>query len=416
MRQYIGARYVPKFFDNNGSTDWVSGVAYEPLTIVTYLGNSYTSKKPVPVGIDILNSDYWASTGLWNSQVEQYRQEVEEIKTENYLNKINRVIAITDSYGTHSLNNWCSYLKSSLGLDDDNFKYHAEGSSGFNHAGLSGHTFEDLLIGALSDYDDPDTVTDIIVGGGTNDFYYYDSLSNLENAIVSFINYAKAHFTNARITICFMGYESQMQTTMRNCYYQTINTYEYMAAANGCRFINAYKYMHYPTLRENHQHPSENGSRYIANCIYLALMGHEDFTVGQTKPSNASATTLIDPADVTSSSGENTISFKIFNDTAKVSLGTISVLRPISINRDTVYELASFDSEDFNAIDTTYKFNIPMRCTLSDDSEMQINFECFVQINGATGAIYFKPNKNATLKGYTTDRMHHTFDVPLVAM
>ena len=44
-RQYIGARYVPKFFDNNGSTEWVKGIGYEPLTIVTYLNNSFTSKK-----------------------------------------------------------------------------------------------------------------------------------------------------------------------------------------------------------------------------------------------------------------------------------------------------------------------------------------------------------------------------------
>lgn len=80
-RQYIGARYVPKFFSGEGgSTEWINTVQYEPLTIVTYLGNSYTSKKPVPVGIDISNTEYWASTGLWNSQVEQYREEVEAYK------------------------------------------------------------------------------------------------------------------------------------------------------------------------------------------------------------------------------------------------------------------------------------------------------------------------------------------------
>lgn len=81
IRQYIGARYVPKFFDNGtGSAAWISGVEYEPLTIVTYLGNSYTSKKPVPanIGNPASNGEYWVATGNYNAQVEIYRQEVQD--------------------------------------------------------------------------------------------------------------------------------------------------------------------------------------------------------------------------------------------------------------------------------------------------------------------------------------------------
>lgn len=73
MRPYVGARYVPKFFDDgNGSTEWAGDtVSYEPLTIVTYLNNSYTSKKPVPVGVDISNTDYWALTGNYNAAINE---------------------------------------------------------------------------------------------------------------------------------------------------------------------------------------------------------------------------------------------------------------------------------------------------------------------------------------------------------
>ena len=46
VKQYIGARYVPKF-----DGDYNSEKEYEPLTIVTYMFNSYTSKKIVPPGI-----------------------------------------------------------------------------------------------------------------------------------------------------------------------------------------------------------------------------------------------------------------------------------------------------------------------------------------------------------------------------
>ena len=41
-RQYIGARYVPKFAE---PVEWDSTRSYEALTIVTHNNHSYTSKK-----------------------------------------------------------------------------------------------------------------------------------------------------------------------------------------------------------------------------------------------------------------------------------------------------------------------------------------------------------------------------------
>lgn len=70
---YVGARYVPLFAN---PTEWDNSILYEPLTIVTHQGNSFTSKTFVPTGIDITNEVYWAPTGNFNSQLESYRQEV----------------------------------------------------------------------------------------------------------------------------------------------------------------------------------------------------------------------------------------------------------------------------------------------------------------------------------------------------
>lgn len=69
-RQYVGARYVPKLMG-----EWNKALQYEALSVVTYLGNSFTSKVPVPANIDINNEDYWVNTGNYNAQVENYRQE-----------------------------------------------------------------------------------------------------------------------------------------------------------------------------------------------------------------------------------------------------------------------------------------------------------------------------------------------------
>lgn len=75
VRQYIGARYVPMFAD---PIQWNNTKTYEPLTIVYNNGNSYTSRQFVPTGIDITNTEYWALTGNYNAQIEQYRQEVKQ--------------------------------------------------------------------------------------------------------------------------------------------------------------------------------------------------------------------------------------------------------------------------------------------------------------------------------------------------
>lgn len=71
---YVGARYVPIF-----AGTWDKTKTYEPLMIVEYQGNSYTSKTYVPAGIDITNDTYWSLTGNYNAQVEAYRKETQAV-------------------------------------------------------------------------------------------------------------------------------------------------------------------------------------------------------------------------------------------------------------------------------------------------------------------------------------------------
>lgn len=85
-RQYIGARYVPKFYENSlGTAEWQAGVMYEPLTIVTYNGNSYTSKRNVPanVGAPNENTFYWVSTGNFNEQLQELTNKFNALPTVN---------------------------------------------------------------------------------------------------------------------------------------------------------------------------------------------------------------------------------------------------------------------------------------------------------------------------------------------
>ena len=70
---YIGARYVPKFAN---PVEWSAIATYEPLTIVTHQGASYTSRTFVPSGTPLTDPNYWVITGNYNAQIDQYRQEV----------------------------------------------------------------------------------------------------------------------------------------------------------------------------------------------------------------------------------------------------------------------------------------------------------------------------------------------------
>ena len=80
IRQYIGARYVPAFFENSATNDstWASNTSYEALTMVTWNNNIYTSKKPVPanIGNPAENPQYWIVTSNVNEQVAEIQEQI----------------------------------------------------------------------------------------------------------------------------------------------------------------------------------------------------------------------------------------------------------------------------------------------------------------------------------------------------
>lgn len=75
---YKGDRYSPQFAD---PVQWDNKTAYEKLTMVTWNGDTYTSRQDVPAGTALTDDRYWVRTGAFSEQVEQYRGEVAELKT-----------------------------------------------------------------------------------------------------------------------------------------------------------------------------------------------------------------------------------------------------------------------------------------------------------------------------------------------
>ena len=72
---YVGNRYAPVYLG-----DWDNTKEYEPLSIVMNEGDSFVSRGYVPTGVDIHNEEYWHSVGVYNAQVADYKQRVEDVE------------------------------------------------------------------------------------------------------------------------------------------------------------------------------------------------------------------------------------------------------------------------------------------------------------------------------------------------
>lgn len=284
---YIGNRYVPVFAT---PVEWNNLRVYEPLTIVTYQGTAYTSKKTVPVGTDLSNTEYWVVTGNYNAQVEQYRRDVLEYKekVDNINNK--NVLCIGDSYLAYSSHemeteSWGAFLRIYLG-SSNNVTLNGMGGSGF--VGNATRTFDVLLSEKYNSMTDEErnAITDIVVCGGLNDASAVadgkTSINDVISAMRLFFTNASTYFPNARVHVGAIGWmatgfanRDAYMTTFRNIielyrkspFYSTSGKVDYLT---GVEYIM-------PTVPINYYkpdliHPTAQASSAIGIEIYNALM------------------------------------------------------------------------------------------------------------------------------------------------
>lgn len=105
LKVYIGARYTPKF-----EGEWKANKEYAALSVVYYNNKSYVSRKTVPTGTAVTETEFWVESADWNAQVEQYNHNVTQYKAqvdtyqnsvENYTEQVNQFYADTlHSYET----------------------------------------------------------------------------------------------------------------------------------------------------------------------------------------------------------------------------------------------------------------------------------------------------------------------------
>lgn len=301
VTQYIGARYVPLLFTNpdDNTNNWKSGVVYDPLTIVTDLNQSYTSKIPVPasVGRPSENPEYWILTGSYNAQINALSQDVDELTqdvedlTQAVTERNNRkYIFIGDSYNTHdtpaggvAITPWGEILPTFLNIADDEWYNSGVSGAGF----VAGTTFLQQLQTLGAQIENKNEITDIVVAGGVNDGSFLNSLGT---AIDTFATYCKNTYPNAMVTLAMISWGKS--ATGRPIYEQIAYYYQTKSTHTNVRAIsNAVNFYHNYTLHqsESEGHPSLAGSRVIAMNLANFLKGG---TPGLMNLSAGSATTV----------------------------------------------------------------------------------------------------------------------------
>lgn len=180
VRQYIGARYVTKIYENSldpSSAEWEQGT-FDPLVMVTWQNSTYLSKKQVPgsVGNPADNPNYWVCTGYYNGQIMQLQADIQDI-----INTINGYCVSPEMFGA-----------AGDGVTDDTNAIIAAVSSGKNVMFGYGATY--LVDGALNDIFVASNVT--LYGNGctikqaatSEDGYVLLYVRNAENVTIKDFN------------------------------------------------------------------------------------------------------------------------------------------------------------------------------------------------------------------------------------
>lgn len=266
-RQYVGARYVPKVMG-----EWNKALQYEALSIVTYAGNSFTSKVPVPANIDISNKTYWVNTGNYNAQVEAYRKDVSQVKTDLNNEIVNRkndskdnILWIGDSYSVnynHKLPNGVRDM-----LNAKNWYEYSKGGAGFAGA-WAGASFNDLIEQAKNEMSasQKEMIKHVYIVGGANDSSFI--WSTLKPKVVSTIQNARNSFPNAEV--CFI-FASCAYNTYLDLLTKTKNICNDNYAP--CIFAMPYYYLTGSFYNDDNLHYTEEATNYMISVISNLLCG-----------------------------------------------------------------------------------------------------------------------------------------------
>ena len=369
-RQYVGARYVPKIMG-----EWNKALQYEALSVVTYMGNSFTSKVPVPANVEINDENYWVNSGNYNAQVEEYRNNVQALSAQvtnlstevtNLSTEVNKVskdinilknkkiIFVGDSFISNYTNSWATYAKEYLNVEGYIW---GVGGSGF---AVQNYQWIDIMKNRENLVNNKEEITDIIFGSGGNDNSY--SEIEIYNAMAKIKNYINSTYPNAKISVCYLGWTGIQKN--RLIYTDGRNSYIKNCAKLGFRYLKGcewvlhnYKYLKDNTdVNENdYLHPNDDG------CIQLGLAVTKAYLNGCVDIYYEEIVRLNAGSDLSSLQGGAYFKIILHNEIIEIeNVGYMNMVIKNSINYAGNLNIATFNTPNLyrNNITLTFFGNI----------------------------------------------------------
>ena len=270
-REYVGARYVPVFSDVNGGV-WANTYSYEALTIVKNGTDFYTSKRPVPVGIDISNTAYWIKTGDYNGAISTLQTQIDNLDDVKAYEMGSRTfLFLADSYENlgQFLDKVGTYIKCKSYI-----KKVKAGASFIRHdAPYSQYTYINLLTNIMPcTPTEMDEITDIAIFASVNDDPNDDA--EFESALTTFNNYVRNNMPNLkRVHLLSIGWASMSyagQTKIQN----NLVRYSKYAGRYGWSYIDCTRVMRLCQWMDTADgyHPTTAAGQYIAECCSEAIL------------------------------------------------------------------------------------------------------------------------------------------------
>lgn len=256
VREYVGARYVPKFMGTHDVTQ-----QYEALCVVDNgMGTSYISKIPTPAGTPLTNTTYWAVYGAASGAIINLQNQIDNIEnveipdinlniqnltnsvasnTDN-INKLknHNILLMGDSFGygvitsgVFATKGWIEYASDYLNsIDNVNCYYllSSQASIAGNNGFASSYPFTTELQDFRTANPNVD-IDEIFVFAGTNDIV---NTSGIATGIANFCTLARTYYGDeVNINIGTIG------TIIYDIYSQIVPLYKQGCIDNKCNFM-----------------------------------------------------------------------------------------------------------------------------------------------------------------------------------
>lgn len=316
MRQYIGARYVPKFMGDYDAT-----TAYEALSVVDNgMGTSYISKIPTPAGTPLTDTTYWTQYGsasgaiihlqdqidiINNTDLPAINSDISDLQTEVVKSarkspSDRHVVILGDSYADTSPTDFAFIIRNSgIFKTVDLVVGGGWGFTGKEGApdGLTGPELEWLthfttfVNGKTADY--LADIDDVYIVGGFND--HYSSYNVILSHMSDFFDYAHTALPHAKFHLILCAWAGIGTVTTPNevttgaelrLKISTTVLSAYAQAANyGCEFMgHIIDTMHTYTedFDSSLYHPSVSSEQKIATRVLNLMCDGSYCDVGTT--------------------------------------------------------------------------------------------------------------------------------------